>query len=149
MPTTYGLSPRKNSPMSYAYFDHDADIGITGRGETLEAAFVSAAEAMFAIMVNLQAVKPEQTVDITFEERDIEFAFVTWLNLLLAEARERALIFSRFTLNHDGDTWQGQAQGSPWHDDLEKGVEVKGATLTMLSVKQINNQWEASCIVDV
>jgi SHS2 domain-containing protein len=148
-PTTCGQSPQKNSPMPYAYFDHDADIGIIGRGDTMEGAFVSAAEAMFAIMVDLQAVQPEQTVHITFEEQDNEFAFVTWLNLLLAEARERALIFSRFTLEHDGDKWHGQAQGSPWHADLEKGVEVKGATLTMLSVKKVNGLWEASCIVDV
>jgi SHS2 domain-containing protein len=148
-PTTYGQSPQKNSSISYAYFDHDADIGIIGRGESIEAAFVSAAEAMFAIMVNLPAVQPEQTTDIAFEEQDIEFAFVTWLNLLLAEARERALIFSRFTLKHDGNKWLGQAQGSPWHAGLEKGVEVKGATLTMLSVKQVNGQWEAGCIVDV
>ncbi len=34
----------------YGYFEHDADIGIIGRGATPEAAFESAAEAVFAIM---------------------------------------------------------------------------------------------------
>ncbi|MDE2366260.1 MAG: archease, partial [Betaproteobacteria bacterium] len=32
---------------------------------------------------------------------------------------------------------------------LERGVEVKGATLTMLSVKQAGAIWEARCVVDV
>lgn len=34
----------------YDFFDHDADIGIVGRGATLEAAFETAARAMFSIM---------------------------------------------------------------------------------------------------
>jgi SHS2 domain-containing protein len=32
---------------------------------------------------------------------------------------------------------------------MERGVEVKGATLTMLSVKQVEAGWEARCVVDV
>ncbi len=40
----------------YDYFDHDADIGIVGRGETAQAAFVAAAEAMFAIMADITQV---------------------------------------------------------------------------------------------
>ncbi|MBI2961630.1 MAG: archease, partial [Betaproteobacteria bacterium] len=36
-------------PHDYAYFAHDADIGVAGRGPTLEAAFAAAAHAMFSI----------------------------------------------------------------------------------------------------
>ena len=32
------------------YFDHEADIGIIGRGKSIEQAFCHAAHAMFAIM---------------------------------------------------------------------------------------------------
>ena len=34
------------------YFDHEADIGIIGRGKTIEQAFINTAEALFAIMVD-------------------------------------------------------------------------------------------------
>ena len=141
-----------------AYFDHDADIGIVGRGGRIEEAFENAATAMFALMTNLGAVRLQASVDIEFEEADAELALVTWLNLLLAHARSRALIFGRFQLRREGASpketcsgarWMGTAEGEPWRDGLERGVEVKGATLTGLAVTQQDGIWEARCVVDV
>ena len=131
------------------YFDHDADIGIIGCGNTLEHAFEAAAQAMFAIMIDLSSLRTETTVRFNFEEADVELALVTWLNLLLAHAREQQIVFSHFHLLREGNFWQGAASGQRWNRDMERGVEVKGATLTMLSVKQNPDGWEARCIVDV
>lgn len=135
--------------MSYAYFDHEADIGIIGRGTTVEAAFEDAAAAVFAVMVDLAAVRAEQRIAFAFEEGDAELALVTWLNGLLAEARSHGLIFSRFHIERRGTHWIGEAWGEPWRNGLEPGVEVKGATLTMLAVRQEDGEWEARCVVDV
>jgi SHS2 domain-containing protein len=131
------------------YFEHDADMGIVGHGATLEEAFESAAVAMFAIMTDLAAVRRQQTVRLEFEEADTELALVRWLNLLLATAREYGMIFAEFRLERDGGVWRGAATGETWRRDLERGVEVKGATLTMLSVGQSQAGWEARCVVDV
>ena len=133
----------------YSYFDHDADIGIAGHGSTVEAAFTAAAEAMFAIMADIRHVSAQQCVDITFVESDLELALVTWLNLLLTEAREHGMAFGSFQLVRQGNHWQGRACGEVWRDALERGTEVKGATLTMLYVKQEGDEWAASCVVDV
>ena len=84
-----------------AYFEHDADMGIAGRGERIEEAFKNAATAMFAIMTSLDQVGLHESVGIEFEGADVELALVTWLNLLLGEARSRALIFGRFHLRRD------------------------------------------------
>lgn len=132
-----------------AYFEHGADIGVIGRGETVEAAFVGAACAMFAIMAAPREVQESLSVGIEFEESDVEFALVTWLNRLLAEARLQGAVFSRFELSCDGAHYQGRAYGCRWNPDIERGTEVKGATLTALSVKQHAAGWEARCIVDV
>ncbi len=132
-----------------AYFEHGADIGIVGRGATIEEAFVGAARATFAVMTDLEAVRPVETVNLELEEADRELALVRWLNLLLGLARERGMVFSRFHLERDGARWRGSASGEPWRPALERGVEVKGATLTMLEVKKTANGWEARCIVDV
>ncbi|ARU31992.1 archease [Sulfuriferula sp. AH1] len=134
---------------TYSYFDHDADIGIVGQGSTPEAAFVAAAEAMFAIMADLRCIEPRNEIVIAFDEDDLEFALVTWLNLLLAEARSHGLILGKFQLSRDGSHWRGRVWGEPWRETLERGVEVKGATLTMLSVRHMDNLWDARCIVDV
>lgn len=135
--------------MKSRYFEHDADIGIIGQGSTIEQAFEAAAQAVFAIVTNLDAVQPNTPVDFNFEEDDLELALVTWLNLLLGKARELGMIFCRFRVQRRGSQWHAEALGEKWRTDLEHGVEVKGATLTMLSVKQIGADWEARCVVDV
>ena len=133
----------------YAYFEHGADIGIVGRGERIEEAFEQAATAMFAIMADPERIRPEVRVAIEFEEADAELALVTWLNQLLGQARSRALIFGRFHLRRDGANWSGTAEGESWRAGLERGVEVKGATLTNLAVTARDGIWEACCVVDV
>lgn len=136
-------------PGNNEYFEHDADIGVVGRGVTLEEAFESAAAATFAVMADLSAVRPERSVTLDFEEADIEIALVRWLNLLLGLSHELGLVFGRFWIERDGVNWRGGASGEPWRRDLERGVEVKGATLTMLEVKQGRDGWQARCVVDV
>jgi SHS2 domain-containing protein len=132
-----------------SYFEHDADIGIIGHGNTLEQAFETAAQAVFSIVTPLDKVQPQTPVKIEFEESDHELALVTWLNLLLGRARELGMVFSRFHVQRQDNLWSAEALGEKWREGLERGVEVKGATLTMLSVKQTGAMWEARCVVDV
>jgi protein archease len=131
------------------YFEHDADVGVVGRGATLEQAFIAGAEAVFSLITRLEDVRPRARVEVQFEESDREFAFVTWINQLLARAHENGLVLGRFELEREGDRWRGIAWGEPWRAEMERGVDVKGATLTMLSVAQRDGRWEARCVVDV
>jgi SHS2 domain-containing protein len=143
------MAPHSATPSGDEYFEHDADIGVVGRGATVEEAFEAAAAATFSIMANLSAVRPERSISLDFEEADVEIALVRWLNLLLGISHEQGLIFSRFWIERDGVRWRGGASGEPWRRDLERGVEVKGATLTMLEVKHGPEGWRARCVVDV
>lgn len=133
----------------YRYFDHEADIGIEAKGQTLEAAFEAAALAMFAIMAEPATVIPERRVQLAFEEADPEYALVTWLNLLLAQARLHGLVFCAYKLTREDGRWQGEAWGMPWRPGAERGTEVKGATLTQLKVEHTAHGWRARCVVDV
>lgn len=153
------MGVRMNPPVSHVertglgqtrgYFEHDADIGIIGGGTSVEQAFEAAAQAVFGIVTNLDSVEASSVVMIEFEEPDPEFALVTWLNLLLGKSRELGMVFCRFRVQHQGNHWHTEASGEKWHPGLERGVEVKGATLTMLSVKKAGATWEARCVVDV
>ncbi|HSE11663.1 MAG TPA: archease [Rudaea sp.] len=134
---------------SFAYFDHDADIGIIGRGATIEQAFEAAADAMFAIMAKPARRVASTTIRVIFIETDLELALVTWLNRLLAEARTGGLMLFSFRLERHGSRWDGSAKGCPWGRTRERGVEVKGATLTALSVRPRADGMEARCVVDV
>jgi SHS2 domain-containing protein len=124
-------------------------MGIIGRGATPERAFESAAEAMFAVMADLQSLSESQEASVSFTEDDVELALAQWLNSLLGAARERGAVFRRFALTREGSRWSGRAWGEPWREDMERGTEVKGATLTMLSVRQADGAWEARCVIDV
>jgi len=133
----------------YEYFDHDADVGVVGWGESAQSAMVGAARATFALVCDIDAVRPLERVDVAFDEPDPEFALVTWLNALLSLASERGLALGRFELSRDGDRWQGAGWGEPWRDGIERRTQVKGATLTMLSVRESEGRWQARCVVDV
>lgn len=134
---------------NYAYFDHEADTGIIGRGKTMEEAFISAAKAVFAIMCDPVNIQAEDEITISFDENDIEIALVTWLNALISAARINSMVFNTFELTQKNGHWHGQAKGQKWSKNIPLGTEVKGATLTMLSVQKINSHWEAKCVVDV
>ena len=131
------------------YFDHDADIGVVGRGDSVESAFVAAARATFALTCDLESVAARERIEVAFEETDPEFALVAWLNALLAAAGERGLALCRFELSREGERWRGAAWGEPWRDGIERRTQVKGATLTMLAVRELQGRWEARCVVDV
>ncbi len=134
---------------SPAYFEHEADIGVIGHGATLAAAIADAARATFAVMTDLEQVEPRLHVAFSIDESDPEFALVTLLNRLLAEARLHGAVFGRFAVEGDGGHWRVEAWGEPWRDALPRGTEVKGATLTMLKVSKTDTGWEARCVVDV
>ena len=136
-------------PARVDYFDHDADTGVIGRGASVAEAFVHAADATFALMCNTDAVQPLERIDVEFTEADRELALVTWLNLLLAHANAEGLALGRFALVQQGDRWHGMARGERWHAGLERGTQVKGATLTALRVAPHDGGWEARCVVDL
>jgi SHS2 domain-containing protein len=133
----------------FEYFDHDADTGVIGRGETLEQAFTHAAEATFALMCDPMRVALKERFDVEFDEDDRELALAIWLNLLLAQANTRGLAMARFELNRQHAHWRGTGWGEAWHAGLERGTQVKGATLTALQVTESATGWEARCVVDV
>ncbi len=135
--------------MRFSYFEHDDDTGVIGHGKTVEQAFEAVAQAVFAIMTHLDTVQVRDEITVEFEEADPEFALVSWINLILGKAREWGMVFNTFHLQRNGQRWFARIGGEKWHDALERGVEVKGATFTMLSVRRVKGIEVARCAVDV
>ena len=67
----------------FELFEHKADIGIRGRGESREKAFAECAKAMFSVMVDLKTIGSEEKFDIEIETNDLESLLVDFLNHLL------------------------------------------------------------------
>ena len=138
-------------PAHWEHFEHEADIGVRGIGDTPEEAFAQAALAMTAVVTELDRVQARESVAIRCEAPDLELLFVDWLNALVYEMATRHWLFSRFEIALDGQQLTGRAWGEPVEVARhEPAVEVKGATYTMLDVhRRDDGQWQAQCVVDV
>lgn len=140
-----------NNNAKWQHFQHVADIGIRGIGETPAQAFVQAALAMTAVITEPQTVDARTCIDVACKSEDIEYLFVDWLNALIYEMATRKMLFSQFDVSISGDQLNARVCGEVVNREKHQpAVEIKGATLTELKVmQQADNSWLAQCIVDV
>lgn len=135
----------------WEHFHHEADIGVLGRGDSVEAAFEAAAIALTAVITDPASVTCRESVTIDCEAPDLELLFVDWLNAIVYEIATRRMLFCRYTVGLDGTRLHATACGEPI--DIARhqpAAEVKGATYTELAVREDRpGQWRAQCVVDV
>ena len=135
----------------WEHFDHMADIGIRGCGETIESAFEQAATALTAVITDPTTVLPSEEIRIRCKAPDTELLLVDWLNALIYEMAVRKLLVCHFSVRITGSVLQATVIGEPI-DRLrhQPTVEVKGATYTELRVARENDgSWLAQCVIDV
>ena len=132
-------------------FEHTADLGLRARAADLDTLFVETARALFsAVVENLDAIRPEQKVDVRIEGDEREFLLFDWLNELLYQHDTQHLVFGRFEVRVGKTGLEGSAWGEPF-DPARHGVghEVKAITYHGLKVEQTNDGWLAEVIVDI
>ena len=135
----------------WEHFDHEADIGVRGVGDTLAQAFEQAALAMTAVVTPVENVAAEKSVKIECNDTDPELLFVDWLNALVYEMATRNMLFGRFEVKLDN----GRLTARAWGEQIDvqrhqPAVEIKGATYTALHVGQNEKgHWVAETVVDV
>lgn len=136
--------------LQYETFEHEADIGIRGFGNTIEEAFANAARAMYSVMFDISSIRPVVERAVTAAASDTELLLLEWLNALLALSDIERVVFSEFEVKIDGGRLQGRAKGEPLDRNRHGAiVEVKAATLHMLKVEKIDGRYVAQCVVDV
>lgn len=139
---------------SYArweHFSHVADIGIRGYGKTLEQAFNQVALALTAAVTDLENVNSVDRVSVECSAPSSELLLAEWLNTIVYEMATRKMLYSRFELSMH----ENRLRAEIWGEAVERerhqpAVEVKGATYTELSVRQVEDgTWIAQCVIDV
>lgn len=134
----------------WEHFEHGADIGVRGFGESVAEAFEQAALALTAVITDPAAVRPHERVQVQCEAPDNELLLAEWLNALVYEMATRRMLFSRFAVRLASDGLSGEA----WGEEVDvarhhPAVEVKGATYTQLRVARDSEGWMAQTVVDV
>lgn len=135
---------------NWEHFEHGADIGVRGVGQTVEEAFAEAGRALTAVITTIENVACKEWRVIECRGDDMEILFFNWLNALIYEMAVQNMLFCQFSVRIVGDMLHAEVCGESI--DVKKhapAVEIKGATLTALAVYQENGQWIAQCVVDV
>ena len=134
----------------WEHFEHKADIGVRGYGDTLAASFAQAALAMTAVVTDIGLVQPVTSISVDCSDAENDTLFYDWLNTLIYEMSTRKMLFSRFDVSIDNGhlsaTVSGEAIDIEHH---QPAVEIKGATFTELAVYRDKGQWVAQCVIDV
>jgi len=135
---------------SWEHFEHKADIGIRGYGDTLAEAFEQIALAMTAVVADIDAVNATTALHIRCSEDSDDTLLFAWLNALIYEMATRKMLFSRFDVEINETELNASVAGEPIEIARHQPVvEIKGATYTELAVYRANGQWVAQCVVDV
>jgi tRNA nucleotidyltransferase (CCA-adding enzyme) len=147
---TRDYARRASAGAAFALFPHDADLGVTGQGPTVEIAFEQAARAITAAITDAKVAETER-VTLRCDAPDLELLLVTWLNAVIAEMAVRSMLFGRFRVRIDGTHLDAELWGEPIDPPRHApACEPKGATCAMLEVRQdAEGLWHARCIIDV
>ena len=137
-------------------FDHTADMGLRGWGETPAEAFEETALAMFGLMIDKRGAGPENDYTLSIGGRDLTGLLIEFLNelLSLADVEETAFVtVSIGKLEGGGEEWELDAVigGIPRVKCRKRLLsEVKAATWYGASVDcEKDGRWVAGCVVDL
>lgn len=134
----------------WEHYEHGADIGVRGFGETKAEAFEQAGLALTAVVTDPHKIGQFEAVTLECEAPDDDLLLAEWLNALVYQMATRRLLFSRFSVKIDGTRLRAQAWGEPIDAERHRpAVEVKGATYTTLRVARHGEGWVAQTVVDV
>ena len=141
----------------YSLLDHTADMGIVATGDDLPTAFASAAEGMFAWMVDLDSVEEREERSVEATGRDVEALLVDFLNELLFLFETHGFLFKRIEVRELGSS----EEEAGWHrltavvfgerlDPQRHQLRgsIKSATYHMLQVQQGTTESRVQVILD-
>ena len=121
--------------MRYEEIDHTADVGIRAYGSTLNELFANAAEGMFSLVVDLDAVKPVGEVDVRLDAEDPPTLLLRWLSELLYIHETQRYLFCSFDVHVNGTKLQGRARGETIDKKRhELKLAIKAVTRHQLTV---------------
>ncbi len=141
----------------YETFEHGADVGIRGYGETLEQAFSEVLKALTLLYVeniDFEEVSPveEREVEVSAETLDELFVFFVNKAISLVSLEDVLVIGFQGRIEERDREYHLTGKFLVIPFDVERfgyGVEVKGATFTQAKVEKGEKGWVVQCVVDV
>ncbi|USG99940.1 archease [Thermococcus argininiproducens] len=138
----------------WEHYEHTADIGIRGYGDTLEEAFEAVAIALFDVMVDVRKVEKKEARHIEAEGEDLQSLLYDFLERLLIIHEVEGLVFRDFDVkiekSKEGYKLKAVVYGEPLSEKHEPKEEVKAITYHEMEIKQLEDgKWMAQLVPDI
>jgi SHS2 domain-containing protein len=132
-------------------FDHTADKGIIVHADRLTELFAGAAVGMFAGMYALEGVVPSLSREVSVTGADRESLLVAWLQELIFWFEVEDEVYTEADVHEVTETSLSAAvRGRKLGPDIVQiGAAVKAVTYHGLSLRQVEDGWEAVLLFDV
>ncbi|MGD9126821.1 MAG: archease [Planctomycetia bacterium] len=144
--------------MPFETFEHTADLGLRITAPTLAELYAEAGVALFSVLVeNFESIQPtekhgfriELEQDVSEEEQRADL-MVDWLGELLFWFETQRWLFSRFKTRLKETCLEVEAWGEPFEMDRhELDLDIKAITYHGLSVREVDDHFQAEVIVDL
>ncbi|BAA30646.1 archease [Pyrococcus horikoshii] len=139
----------------WEHYEHTADIGIRGYGDSLEEAFEAVAIALFDVMVNVNKVEKKEVREIEVEAEDLEALLYSFLEELLVIHDIEGLVFRDFEVKIERVNGKYRLRAKAYGEKLdlkkhEPKEEVKAITYHDMKIERLpNGKWMAQLVPDI
>ena len=140
--------------MTYQFFDHTGDVGVSLLGRTLDELFASAAEAFTDTITPLTNVEPRRPEELDVAAPELDLLLVDFLSELLYRFDTRGWLTrqAQVDVRESDGGWvlQGTLTGEK-HDPARHPVRIliKAVTYHGLHVTKDGDAWGARIVFDI
>jgi SHS2 domain-containing protein len=137
--------------MPYEIVDHTADLAFRVRAGSLKELFEEAARSLFSeILDSVDTVRPREKEAVVIDAPNREELLVEWLRELLFRFDAEGKVYSRFKVEISDAKLKGEVYGEELDPERHKvRLIVKGITYHMLSIRETEEGFEATFLVDI
>lgn len=135
---------------SFEILEHTADVGLKGRGRTLEEAFAGVGEGLATLLGTWFPGEGKER-GVLVEARDLESLLAAWVDELVYVHETEDVVFGGFRVQRVSEQGLGaQVRVAPRGARNLEGIGVKAATYHRLQVGQAaDGSWFARIYLDV
>ena len=138
----------------YEFGEHTADIIVRAYGKDWKEVFEALGKALFAAMLDISAVRPEECREIHVENETLEDLVVDFLNELLVYKDAEGLAFSEFRVEvkEENGKWRviGRICGEKIDPERHRPEgEVKAVSYHMLEVGEREGRKYVQVVLDM
>ncbi|MCX7857969.1 MAG: archease [Deltaproteobacteria bacterium] len=134
----------------FSIIDHEADICVEIRGESLEQLYSNAASALFSIMIEVEDTSAEECVKKKVEIKRNGELLISFLNELLFLWETEGLVLYDLSVELTDDALKATLWGSKFNPEIHTVKKViKAATYHNFEIKRDKKGYIARVVFDV